>query len=435
MTTKASNLNARSSFGWVRYAFIYSLFYWNISWSQNNKIDSLMLIFLNSDQVELKTFDLLVSELYPDYVEELSYAAEILQHRAVSQNNLIAGYRANDAFGMYHLKKGAHQRALNLVYKSMRYYEKQNLTHYKLKAYIQMAYIFYEWGSYQDALHWFIKALAYAEENSKEQILYKIRGDIALTYFNLNQLDKGYQYIQKNDRDYKNMDIFSQTKHKHLKGIYEQGLGEDDSFIDHLKEAKQLALQTDDYKLICISYMNLGIALFSEDVAYSKACFDSSLYYAFGSLSKKHIGWAEYNLASWFFELNQLDSALYYYQKSYTNYYSHGDVINAIDALEEMGVVYRLLKNWSEVDRLQKEIVRLKDEQYNALRNAYKEMDAIDESLMQDLARIHEKNEIIPDFWSRSIRPHILSLFLLFILLVQSLLIWVLWRKRKYSVT
>lgn len=393
-----------------------------------------MLDFINSDQVNLRTFDLLVIELYPEYAEELSYAAEILQQRAVKHNNLLAAYRANDAFGIYYLMKRAHQRALNLVYNSMRHYEKHNLPEYKMKGYTQLAFIFYEWGSYQDAEHWFLKALSLAENHPDEQILLTLRNNIALTYFNLNQLDKGYQYIQKNDRDYKNMDIFSQTKHKHLKGIYEQRIGNDKSYIDHLKEAKQLALQTDNYKLICISYMNLGIALFSEDVNYSKACFDTSIYFANRSMSKKHMGWAQYNLASWFFELNQLDSAIYYYQKSYTNYYSHGDVINAIDALEDMAAVYRLLQNWSEVDRLQKEIVRLKDEQYNALRNAYKEMDAIDESLMQDLAGIQEKNEITTDFWSRSVKPHLLSLFLLFIILVQSLLMWLMWGKQRHSV-
>jgi tetratricopeptide (TPR) repeat protein len=406
------------------------LFYANIAFSQNTKIDSLMRVFLRSEEVNVKTFDLLFIELHPEYMEELSYAAEILRQRATYQNNLLARYRANDAFGMYHLSKGAHQRALNLIYQSVRYYEKQNLPNYKMKGYVYLAHIFYEWGSYQDAIHWFLKALPIAEENPNEDALFKIRGDIGLIYLKIGRKEFAKKYLDKNKEQYDKMITYSQILHNNAMAIYNNTEGNHTLALAALLKSTEVSKKHEYHSLSSSAYSNLGIATFENDVDLAKVYFDSSYYFANQSLSPKKIALAEYNLASWYYALGNTDSAIYYFNQSFNNYYQSFELNNAIDALEDLSDIYRNLENWSEVDRLQKEIMRLKGEQYESLRKAYDEMDAIDKLLEQDLAGMKEINKVVPSYWIRSIKPHLSTIFLLFIILVQSLLIWTFWRKQ-----
>jgi tetratricopeptide (TPR) repeat protein len=250
-------------------------------------------------------------------------------------------------------------------------------------------------GSYQDAAYWFSKALELAEYYTDEDVLFNIRSKLALTYLKINDLDRSKEYLNLNELNYEMLPTLLKALHNNYKALILLKNENSENRRIYLNESIKLSKKINNYRFISSAMANVAISIFQEegDVALSKTYFDSSYYYAELSNNIGKIAFAKYNLGSYYFALNALDSAIFYFNASYSDYLRANQLKEAADALEELIEIYKSKNHWSKVDELYLMSLDLKDKQYLQLRDVYEQMEITDELLHQNILSLSKDRD------------------------------------------
>lgn len=342
-------------------------------------IDSLALVFMNREKVDLKTFDLLFVEVHLMYPEELAHFAEILLKRSIQQEVPEGIYRAHDAFAFYFLSKGYFNHAFRLLLKAKNYYESEDLLLYRMKNYYYIARVYVAMGNLSDAINWMYKSIDLAEKNPDRNSLYTLRNDLATIYFRAGNYENGKAQLDLNEKEWAQLSLPHQVDLRTLQGNYLMNLQKSSEAKAKYVVARELALKTESPILIATSYTNLGIYEFDYDIQKSKEHFESSLFYAHMSNYPDKIALDYFNLAFWHYATESLDSALYYFETSYLVVEKVNAFTPMLDALEEMIGIHRQNENWQKVDELQGKIQEIKTKQYQQLMQSYNDLSLFDE--------------------------------------------------------
>lgn len=151
---------------------------------------------------------------------------------------------------------------------------------------------------------------------------------------------------------------------------------------EYLDRSMEFNLSTGNSKLIGNGYTNIAIASFiKEDFKRAEEYFQLALSYRIESKDHFFIAESYFNLGDFYFEMNELDSALFFYNESFDIASEHNNKIGMVDALEQISLVYekqskfelqaKALKKFIE---LQKEINSEKiSQELNVLRVSFEE--------------------------------------------------------------
>ncbi len=393
-------------------------------------IDSLANIFINYENVDLKTFDLLFHEVHLMYPDELAHFAEILLKRSIQQDVQEGVYRAHDAFAFYFLSKGYFNHAFKLLLKAKKFYESEDHLLYRMKNYYYIARVYVAMGNLNDAINWMQKSMDLAEKNPDRNSLYTLRNDITHVYFRVSNYEKGKEQLDLNETEWGHLSSLHRVDLRTLQGNYLMNLKKSKEAKTKYDEALSIAIKTDDPVLIATCYTNLGIYEFEYDVAQSKAFFETSLYYAQMSNFPDKIALDYYNLASWHYAVDDLDSALHYFSTSYKVVEQVNSYAPMLDAIYEMVDIHRTKENWPEVDRLQTKIQAIKTEQYTQLMQSYDDLNIFESQNPIDAPELSSfsKNRSFLgiDTTTSSFR---IILFLIFVVFIQTITILVLYKR------
>ena len=346
------------------------------TFAQNGQanIDSLANSFVQQEQVDLKTFDILFKELHQMYPEELALLAEILLKRSVQQDVMDGVYRAHDAFGVYFISKGYYNQAFQLLLRAKDYYEKTDNLSYKMKNYYYIGRYYAGIGSLSESFFWMEKSLALAEMNPERSSLYNVRNDLATLYFKDSNFVACKKLIDLNVKEWEQLGKEIQVNTKTLEGNYLMHKGNKKEAKISYDAANKLAFETDNKVMLASTFTNLGIFEYEYDQAKSKDYFESSLYYSKLSNYNEKIASDYYNLAFWHVGVNEIDSALYYFESSYNTAEKVKSYSNMLDALQEMIQIHRNQKNWTKVDDLHKKVQSIKNMQYEELMQSFEDL-------------------------------------------------------------
>jgi hypothetical protein len=246
-----------------------------------------------------------------------------------------------------------------------------------------------------------------------------------LTFLKLNQIEKGLNFLVINEKEFNLVNSKIQSQYFINRRIFAEFDDDIKQKELYLEKSIQISKTNEHYGITSSAYSNKGISSFETNYLLAKAYFDSSLYYANLAFSQKRVALAEFNLGIWHSELDDQVSALYYLDRSFKNYIARRDFAGAIEVKEEMVAIYSLLQEWERVDAMYRDIVEVKNTQYQTMQAAYAEMDEVDAVLDMQIKSVELEQKKNPTYLGR------MSLILLLagLFLLQSLLILLLFIK------
>jgi tetratricopeptide (TPR) repeat protein len=146
-------------------------------------------------------------------------------------------------------------------------------------------------------------------------------------------------------------------------GIYGQlyiEKNDDEQAADYLSQSLHYNLLTKDPAIIANGYTNNAIAAFlSDDFNRAKEYFHYALTSRFLSGNKYFIAEAYFNLGDFFLNTNQMDSALYYFDRSLEVSRASDNLIGERDALEQMAAVYDSINAFHEETEVLKSYINV----------------------------------------------------------------------------
>lgn len=349
-----------------------------IAQNEEYNIDSMARLFVHSESVDIKTFDLLFRHLNQQYPEELAHLGEVLLKKSIGKQYADGIYRAHDAFGFYFMSKGYYDFALKLLLRSKKHYEETDNLVYKMKNYYYIGRVYVGIGNLADGILWCEKSLELAEDNPDRSSLYTLRTDLATLYFRNNNYPQGILLLDKNQAEWPYLNKQQKTELLTLQGNYLIHHKKNQEAKKKYDQALEIALQTNNQVLIATTNTNLGIYEFEYDINKSKAYFLESLRCARLSSYANKISLDHFNLGFWYLGAEDIDSAVVHFESSYEeakkiNLYSY-----MLDALQELIGIERGRANWSRVDELHNLVADTKTNQYNALIQSYEDLALFD---------------------------------------------------------
>lgn len=365
--------------------------------SEKLDIDSMANKFMRSEQIDLKTFDLLFIELHLLYPEELAHLAEVLLKRSIEKNFPDGIYRAHDAFGFYFISKGYYNQAFKLLFKSKKYYEANKMFLYAMKNYYYISRAYVALGNLDEAVVWMQKSMALAELNPDRGPLYNLNIDLATIFFRLSKFENGKKLLDKNDKEWEHLNHLLKVSQTTLRGNYAIQFKQSKEAKQYYDEALKLAFELDNPIVISNAFANLGIYEIDFDIEKSKDYFETSVKYAHLSNHSPLIARQNFNLASWYYFKEDYNEACKKFEESYTiakNVKSYDDML---DALEEMINIKRDLQDWEAVDELHQKTINIKTEQYKDLMQSFEELELFEG--LDDFFQINNENNEPKKIW------------------------------------
>ncbi|MEX2483448.1 MAG: tetratricopeptide repeat protein, partial [Brumimicrobium sp.] len=132
--------------------------------------------------------------------------------------------------------------------------------------------------------------------------------------------------------------------------------------IECLEQSMEFNLSTGNPKLIANGYTNFAIASFiNGSLKRAEEYFKLALNYRLESEDYFFIAESYFNLGDYFHEVNKLDTALKYHQKSYDIALEYNNKIGVKDALFEMSRIYEKLEDYKNQSKALKEYIEVKD--------------------------------------------------------------------------
>ncbi len=413
----------RDAFVFIFFAF---LSFHVFASERKSDIDSMANRFLRSENIDLKTFDLLFIELQTLYPEELAHLAENLLQRSIEKGFRDGIFRAHDAYGMYFISKGYHNQAFKLLLRAKNYYESNNMFYYCMKNYFYIAKAYIALGNLEEAILWMHKSKVLAELNPVRTSLYSLRIDLATVYFRLGRFKEGKALLDQNEKEWDQLTEFLKVTQTTLLGNYEIQLENYKEAEKYYQRANAMALAVEDPVTISNSYANLGILDFELEGNDSKKYFELSLRYAHLSNYSPLIARQYFNLASWHLAFNFLDSALVHFENSFQVAQRVNSYVDMLDALEEITSIHRMKKSWDAVDSLHQKIIQTKSDQYKELMQSFDDLNMFENLENFEVEQSLEEKSVFSgwSFW------HWISLIFGIVVLIQGILLYALWQRK-----
>jgi tetratricopeptide (TPR) repeat protein len=273
----------------------------------------------------------------------------------------------------------------------MRFYERTENQAYLMKAYHYLGTLFLNWGNLDEAIHWFEKCRGLAKKSGEKLSLHTVTNNLALANLKIGNSKQALVYLLENQDDDSLLSIEAKIVMQNLLGNYWMNKGNSDSSRYYYTQSKQHSLRYTQFRFTSTAYTNLAVVEFESDPELSKNYFDSSVFYAFRSGLNEKISIAYYNLASWYAEMDFIDSAIVFYELSYIQAKKINDYGNMTDAIDEIIGLYRESGDWHLVDSLNMIIREIKTQQYQDFLSLTEDTELLESVFANDLSEQNKK--------------------------------------------
>jgi tetratricopeptide (TPR) repeat protein len=197
-------------------------------------------------------------------------------------------------------------------------------------------------GDYGSAQENYLKSYDFGKDSGSEKFQTLSSANLSRIYIYQEEYDKAEE-ILNNYIEYNNSNSNIRNVGTGY-GIYGQlyiNQNMLDEATEYLERSMEFNLSTGNSKLIGNGYTNIAIASFiKEDYKISEEYFKLALSYRIESEDHFFIAESYFNLGDFYFETNELDSALFFYNESFDIAYEHDNKMGMVDALEQISKVY-----------------------------------------------------------------------------------------------
>ena len=311
------------------------------------------------------------------------YSLEALELSRQHENAALIG----ESFLLLgHSKKNLGQldTAITLIKAAIKYLESENEKRLLARSYSKLAQIYLESCNYQRSYEYFKKGIEIAEEIDDISILKQLYTNISTVFIQIGNYDRSLEYLYKamevfkkgaNDDQY----ILLRTNLVSLYnecGKYQEALKtavQIKSEVENLNDSMSLAIIYNELSNTYLKLDNLEKANENIDKAFSYIVEDEK---KFPPILKAYIYTSKGNI---FKSMDELDSAIYYYQIAREIYASNRHISGASDILMLLASIDKERKNYSSAKKLLLESTK------NALKVNYKRLAADNYKLLSDI--------------------------------------------------
>jgi tetratricopeptide (TPR) repeat protein len=136
-----------------------------------------------------------------------------------------------------------------------------------------------------------------------------------------------------------------------------------DKATEYLERSMEFNLSTGNAKLIGNGYTNIAIASFiKEDFKRAEEYFQLALSYRLEGGDGFFIAESYFNLGDFYFEMKELDSAIFFYDKSFDVAFENDNKIGMVDASGQIAKAYESKGDYKMQAKSLKEYIKLQDE-------------------------------------------------------------------------
>lgn len=304
------------------------------------------------------------SELESINKDSILYFIKDLQSAGIDEGREDAIAMSNYYFGHFLNDNGLLDEAKRKILESIKFYKFQENDTMLAVAFNALGNSEYLEGNYGGAEEYYLKSYEYGKTSGKDRFKLLSSANLSRIYIYQEKYDKAKKILNdyigynKSISNYRNVGAGYG-----LFGQYYMNQNDFDKAIEYLERSMEFNLSTGNSKLIGNGYTNIAIASFlKEDFKRSEEYFQLALSYRLEGGDGYFIAEGYFNLGDFYFEIKELDSALYFYNKSFDIAFENDNKIGMVDALGEIAKTYELKGDYKMQAKSLKEYIKLQDE-------------------------------------------------------------------------
>lgn len=296
--------------------------------------------------------------------DTILYFIRDIQSQGIKHNREDAIALSNYYFSHYLNDNGLFDEALNKIEDAISFYNYQDNDTMLAESYNAKGNSYYLLGEFGAAEYNYLKSYDFGKHSEEERFKSLSTANLARIYIYQEKYDKAKEILDKYIEYNKGISNLRNLGTGY--GIYGQfyiNQKEFDKAIEYLERSMEYNLSTGNAKLIANGYTNIAIASFiKDDLKRAEEYFQLALSYRLESRDEYFIAESYYNLGDYYSEVSELDSAVYFYNKSFETAYESDNKIGKADALEHLAMVYEKQEKYKLQANTLKEFIQLQKE-------------------------------------------------------------------------
>lgn len=296
--------------------------------------------------------------------DTILYFVKDLQSIGIDDGREDAIALSNYYFGHFLNDNGLFDEANKKISEAIRFYDFEENDTMLAAAYNAKGNTDYLRGDYGSAEENYLISYEYGKASGKNKFKSLSSANLARIYIYQEKYDEAKEIL--NDYIEYNKSISNLRNVGAGYGIYGQlyiNQNKLDKATEYLERSMEFNLSTGNSKLIGNGYTNIAIASFiKEDFKRAEEYFQLALSYRLEGKDDFFIAESYFNLGDFYYEMNELDSALFFYNKSFDIAYEHDNKIGMVDALEQIAKVYERQEKFELQAKSLKEYIQLQKE-------------------------------------------------------------------------
>ncbi|MBI1836804.1 MAG: tetratricopeptide repeat protein [Flavobacteriia bacterium] len=305
---------------------------------------------------------LLWEEYLGNNLDSLNILGNLLLKDAYEKENLFAIAVGKRTLGSYLIRNGKAEKGIRNLKEARFYFEKIGDYLLLTETLSEIGNAYNLKGEPKNALLWYEKSLQAGKQSPDPTSKFLAEINIAKAYTDLNELSKAekiiYHYIAQ-AKKYKK--IISEANAWTRLGIIYQIKEDNLKAKKYFEKSKNLNLKADSKIQASHGYNNIAIVCFTDgDMEGAKLNFDKALKLRIQCNNWKAIAESYFNLGELYLELKDYKKALFYYNESLKIASKKHLIVEKMDALNAIILVYKSKKNFLKAFQLMEEYSKLK---------------------------------------------------------------------------
>ena len=323
------------------------------------------------DEFKNGTVDQKIELLFGNYSElesinkdSILYFIKDLQSIGIDQEREDAIAISNYYFGHFLNDNGLLNEARGKLAGALKFYKFQENDTMLAVVYNAIGNTEYLEGNYGGAEENYLKSYEYGKKAEIEKFKSLSSANLSRIYIYQEKYDKAKEILDDYIAFNKTISNFRNVGAGYgLFGQLYMNQSKFDEATEYLERSMEFNLSTGNAKLIGNGYTNIAIASFiKEDYKRAEEYFQLALSYRLEGGDGFFIAESYFNLGDFYFETNELDSALFFYDKSFDIAFENENKIGMVDALGQIAKTYESQENYKMQAQSLKEFIKLQDE-------------------------------------------------------------------------
>lgn len=296
--------------------------------------------------------------------DSILYFIKDLQSIGIDQEREDAIAMSNYYFGHFLNDNGLLDEAKRKINEAVKYYKFEENDTMLSAGFNALGNAEYLGGNYGGAEEYYLKSYEYGKASGVEKFKSLSYANLSRIYIYQEKYDKAKEIL--NDYIEHNKSVSNYRNVGAGYGLYGQLYMNQNKFneaTEYLERSMEFNLSTGNAKLIGNGYTNIAIASFIKgDLKRAEEYFQLALSYRIEGGDGFFIAESYFNLGDFYFEMKELDSAIFFYDKSFDVAFENDNKIGMVDALSQIASTYEIKGDFKKQSKTLKEYIKLKEE-------------------------------------------------------------------------